>query len=147
MGRTVRLLNYIMFACLVSLPAVQPSLANAADTPSDNILPYKHTMRCAAYNLFMAGMLEKEGEAEAKSFFDDGARWLTMAYARDGEEGKKADRDLDVVIDKLIEKINTQDEIEIEKFLTKINGICSALAAENAEEFNSISLEEETEKP
>lgn len=134
-------LRLILLVSILGVGVLRPTLANAEDTSQGNILPYKHTMRCAAYNIFMAGILEKEGAVEAKSFFDDGARWLTMAYARDGEEGEKAQRDLDVVLDKLLKKIETLGETEIEEFLTEVSDICTGLAKENSEEFNSISLE------
>ncbi|MEO9633602.1 MAG: hypothetical protein ABJF89_08470 [Parasphingorhabdus sp.] len=131
----------------VALPAIaqsslSPILLDAAAQQEG--LPYKHAMRCAAYNTFMAGILEEDDAEAAKTFGDRGARWLTMAYGRDGEDGVKADREFDEVVDALVEKVEelSEEEQKLTEFLTGVGEICTGLADENAEEFNNIILEE-----
>ncbi|MXO91627.1 hypothetical protein [Pontixanthobacter aquaemixtae] len=106
------------------------------------LLDYKAAMRCSALHSFYAGVSEDEPEAEALHE-EVALRWLTLAMARDGEEGERALEEHEAVVELLIERLNEmEDDPEgIEEFLTEAYETCEELQLAHAEEFDAVEVE------
>tara|TARA_R110002033_G_scaffold5739_6_gene24127 strand:+ start:1954 stop:2376 length:423 start_codon:yes stop_codon:yes gene_type:complete len=139
--RIYRIVAFITFAALlgnaVSAKAQQP------DTSSEeNNVAYEASIRCSAYHVYMAAVLEEEGEKEAAYFKERGVKWLALSYVRDGEDGKRADRELEPLLEKLDQRVEKfESEVEIEKFLTGINMRCETYEKYVQTEFDAIEIE------
>lgn len=125
------------------LSAGTPGIAQEAEDNSiEYSVPYEAAIRCSAYNVYMAAILEDEGAEEAAYFDERGVKWLALAYARDGENGKRADKELEPLLEQLAEKVEkTGSGEDLENFLTDIYAKCEELANLVRVEFDAVVIE------
>ena len=133
---------------LSSMPpvAVLALLGSGAAAMEPVELEYRDAMRCSALHSFYAGVSNDEPEATALHR-DLSIRWLTLAVARDGQDGKLALKEHGTVVELLVEKLNGMEESpdEIEAFLVKASNICNELQQVNAKEFDAVEVETDAE--
>jgi|GEM_PF-3452589 len=139
--RINRIVASITFAALlgngVSAMAQQPDTSSNEDN-----VAYEASIRCSAYHVYMAAVLEEEGAKEAAYFKERGVKWLALSYARDGQDGKRADRELEPLLKKLDQRVEKfESDVEIEKFLTGINEKCETYEKYVQTEFDAIEIE------
>ena len=119
-----------------------PVAAQQEDSPAGEAT-YEDSMRCAALYLHSAVQLGDDDSRFEAILEDRATRWLTMAMMRDGEEGDRAERELDTVFEGLTAKLDGfgDDEEARNDFALEHYHRCDLLEAANAEEFQSIELE------
>lgn len=115
-------------------------------------LGYKDSMRCMAIYSMISAALSDDKNADPNDIaaLDDKVlRWMILAMIRDGEEGKRTERDIETVIDALVVKIESygEDDASAEAFFMQAEQKCASLEIANADEFNGVDTEAaDTEK-
>ena len=112
----------------------------AASEPYE--LEYQDAMRCSALHSFYAAISEDQPEAKAKHE-DVAIRWLTLAMARDGEDGERALKEHEPVVEMLVERVNgMEDDPEaLNAFLNKAFNTCEEMQQAYAAEFDAVEVE------
>lgn len=132
------------FLALVLLPAaISPATGQeTAPAVNDQIVTYEAAIHCSAYNVYMSAVLENEGAEEASYFNNRAIKWLSLAYARDGEGGDLADRELAVLVERLSERINgIEADSEIDELLMGVEAKCEKYMALAQEEYDAAETE------
>lgn len=105
-------------------------------------LSYKDAMRCGALHGFYM-TITPETEAAYTKHEDVAARWLTLAMARDGNNGARAREEYQPVLEGLIDRLNSleNDPSQLESVLISAFQTCEDLQVINTEEFDAAEVE------
>lgn len=109
------------------------------------VVSYEDAMRCAALYAVTTEVVGADDPATIAVLEDRATRWIAMAMLRDGENGARADREIDEVVARLAETLASlaADAAAQTRFANEQFARCDTLEDANEEEFESFELGEE----
>lgn len=121
---------------LLGCMAITTTVPALAEQPPVDPVSYVTAMRCSAlYSLFAATSKSRPKENE----FHTGiaARWLTLAMARDGKKGARAQEEHQPMLNLLIQRVNamSDDQAGLKGFLEKGADTCEEFQEAAGAEF------------